>query len=263
MTFLYWRINLSGNPYDEGRVAWACVGAMAIATSALIINQTLFRNVRLLYRFAPIIILTVVTIFSQWKWMDRPPATDILFEVLLVAILMSCSSMVHLFFLRKRRDLRVDVNTASRGFSLSELFGWTGLAALMLSPIKLYSVNHWMRGLSWETIVVSFCAAVIITSATLSAYLLTAKRCYLVFQLLGGSLLAVFVTVSAACRMDWVDLNFNLIGTIYFDAVAVACERLLAVVFGSVLLALPIGMRHVTQVTKTGYSHRKDYRDGN
>ncbi len=63
---LFWQINLSGNLYDKQRIAWFTVAAMAIAFVTIVINQTLVRKTRLLYRCAPIILVTDhLSIFSR------------------------------------------------------------------------------------------------------------------------------------------------------------------------------------------------------
>ena len=244
MTFLYWRINLSGNPFNEGRVAWVCVGSMAIAVMTLIINQTLFRKVRLLYRCAPIIILTVAAVFAQWKWMSRPFPGDLIVEVLLVLLLVAGSIAVHLLFFRKRHDAHHEVKASQRGFSLGELFGWTGLVALMLAPLKLYSLDRWIGGLSWDSSVRGLGGVIVIAAVTLAAYFLTAKRSYLVCRLLGGIPLVILLAVTAAYRLDYLDLNSHLVSIIPTDIAAAACEGLLVVALGSMLIALPIGMRN-------------------
>ena len=243
MSFLYWRINLFGNSYDEGRVAWACVGAIAIATVTLVINQTMFRNVRLLYRLAPVTILTVVVIFGQYKWMRQANVDNTLFEAFLVALLIAGSIIVQFLFFRNRCVDRIDAKNSCRGFSLGELFGWTGLVALMLSTLKLHSMSEWVESVSWGSIVGGSIVGWIIAAVTLSAYHLTVKRCYLVLRLLGGSLIVAMIAISAAYRLDCLDLNSNLFSAMPTDFAATTCERLLVLVLGSILMALPVAMR--------------------
>lgn len=243
MSFLYWRINLFGNSYDEVRIAWACVGAIAIATATLVVNQTLFRNVRWLCRVAPVTILTVAVIFGQYKWMRQENVDNTLFEAFLVALLIAGSIIVQFLFFRNRRVDRVDANNSRRGFSLGELFGWTGVVALMLSTLKLHSMSEWVESVSWSSIVGGSTVGCIIAAVTLFAYFLTAKRCYLVLRLLGESLIVAMIAISAAYRLDCLDLNSNLFGAMPTDFVATTCERLLVLALGSILLALPVRMR--------------------
>ncbi len=243
--FLYWRINLSARlEFDQQRLAWASVAAMSIAALTLVVNQTLFRNVRLRYRCGPIIMLTAGAIYGQWMGRHLQRADDTLLELLLVALLILCSIMVHFLFFRKPRLARVAPVTVRRRFALREIFAWTALVAVMLALLQRHDAVDWIRGLTWDGIAEMLCVGCTIVAVTLSAYYLTAERCYLVFRLTGGCFVAVLFTISAAYRLDWIDLNAYLFSTIPFYVVASTCERLSAIAVGSMLMALPIGMRN-------------------
>ncbi len=253
-TFLLWRINLSGNLYDKQRVAWFGVAALAIAFLTVVLNQTLTRKARLLFRCAPTILLILVAIHLQWQWMwmerhrglamERLRPDNILLGGLLVSPLILSSMIIHFFFFRKTREVRVESYPSPRGFSLIDMFGWMGLVALALSSLRLYYLDDWMRIPTWNSMIEMLCDGSVITVVSLLAYFLTAERCYLVFRLLGGCFLAVLITISAAYRLDWVDLSVNVITTTPFYLVASNCERLTAIALGSILVALPIGMRN-------------------
>ena len=234
MTFLYWRLNLSGNIFDKHRIMWGCVAAMAIATATVVVNQTFFRQVRLLYRLAPIVVLTVAAIFGHWQWIERERPDSILFDIILVSILISSSIVVHLIFFRKAPDVRVETNAARRRLALSEMFGWTGIVAAVLAPLRLYDKDDWIGSLSWNSLARMFLVAGIIATVSLSAYFLTTRRCHVVFRLIAGCLFALFLAVY---------LKYILSGRMYFASVELDCERILAIVLGSILLALPIRMR--------------------
>ena len=243
--FLYWRINLSARlQFDQQSLAWASVLAMSFAALTLVVNQTLFRSVRLLYRCGPIVLLTVGAIYGQWIGRYLQRADDTLFELSLVAILILCSIMVHFLFFRKPRVARVSPITARRRFALREMFAWTALVAVVLALLQRHDAVDWIRGLTWDRIAEMLCVGCTIVAVTLSAYYLTAERCYLVFRLTGGCFVAVLITISAAYRLDWIDLNAYLLSTIPFYVVASTCERLSAIAVGSMLVALPIGMRN-------------------
>jgi hypothetical protein len=242
MTFIYWRINLSG-PYDRQRLAWICLGAMLVSALVYVVNQTMFRKVRLLYRCAPVTLLSVAAIFWQWKWVHFAQPSDILAEVLLMFVIVLSSIGAHFLFFRKQRAMPVASDAVHGRFTLAELFAWTALVALMLAPLRLYDWDDWMRGVSMEWLLETLCVAGVITAVALSAHYLTAMRCNLVFRLLGGCVLAVLIAVSVAYRQNLFDVDSNVIGSISFRFFGIVSECLLAMAVGSFLVALPVGLR--------------------
>jgi len=226
------------------RPAWACVVGILLAGLTLTVNQTLFRDVRLLYRCSPLILLSIAAVYGQWMWRDNLSVLDVLVELISVYVLVACSIILHLLFFRKPRKVIASRASQASKLSLREIFAWTALIALMLAPLKLYKADKWRRGLDQIHILETLFVAGVIVTISLSAYFLTSKRCYLAIRLIGIGGLAVLIAVSTASRVGWIDVNAYLSGTIYMDIVAICCERLLAFAVGSILLALPVGMRN-------------------
>ena len=165
------------------------------------------------------------------------------------SLIVLCSFGAHFLYFRKQRLTRVVSNPVRRRFSLAELFAWTALVALMLAPLRLYDWEDWTRGVSLEWLLETLCVVGVIAAVTLSAFCLTAMRCYLALRLLGGCVLAVLIAVSVAYRQSWFDLDINVIGSLPFRFFGMMSECLLAMSVASTLVALPVGMRNSKKKT--------------
>ncbi len=240
-SFLYWRLTLAGNPYDWHRIALACIAGLTIGTAILIVHQTLFRNTRMLFRCAPIAVMAVCGIFVYWKWFERPYAPNVLFGLLILSLIILGSLVIHFMFFRKPHRERSAAT--QKHLTLIELFAWTALTALMLAPLNLYVRDDWLRAVSQVASADALLAASIIVAVALLAFYLTAERCQLAFRLFGLSLLAIAVAITAAYRLNGIDLNSPIIGIFTFESVAMPCEALLFLVLGSAYVALPIALR--------------------
>jgi len=242
LTFLGWRINLSGSPDDWNRIAWASIAALAIGVVLFVVYQAVLSDMRLLYRCAPIILLFVAAVFGQWKWMERQPAGNIVFELAIVVFVVLGSLAAHLLFFRTPHRARNLPASSQRNFSLLELFAWTALVALVLATLKLYRTDDWLQELTLQSLLAVLGLGSVITAVALLAFYLTVERCHLILRLIGLSILALLIAVLLAYRLNWIDFQFKLVGVITFESVAVACEPLLFLALGAVYVALPVWM---------------------
>ena len=239
--FLYWRITLSGIFDNWNRIAWILAIGLTLGAINLILHQTPLRNTRMLFRCAPITLVTVAGIFAYWKWFDRNQPANVLVALLIVALIIFGSLVVHYLFFRKPR--LASSSTAPTHFTLLELFAWTALTALVLSPLQLHDKGDWLRALTEIPPVGALIGASTIVAITLLAFYLNAERCHLAFRLLGFSLLAIAVAITAAYRLNGIDLNTPVIGIFTFENVAMTCEPMLFLALGSAYAALPIALR--------------------
>ena len=240
-SFLYWRLTLAGTPYDWHRIASACIAGRTVGTAMLIVHQTLFRNTRMLFRCAPIAVMTVCGIFVYWKWFERDHPANVLFGLLILSLIILGSLVIHFMFFRKPHRERSAVS--QKHLTLIELFAWTAITALMLAPLNLYDRDDWLRAVSQVASADALISASLIVTVALLAFYLTADRCHLAFRLFGFCLLAIATAITTAYRLNAIDLNASIVGILTFDAVAIPCESLLFLVLGSAYVALPIALR--------------------
>jgi hypothetical protein len=241
LSFLYWRINYSGDPHDEQRPAWISMAALVIALLVLIVDRASFNNARLLYRCSPIIVLAVASIKIQRTWLGKYSADLIVFELFLLAFIVTGSIAFHALFLRAPGKTQV-ASAKPRRVSLRELFVWMALVSLILAAFKLYDLKDWTRGLSSMSIVNALLYAGVITTVSLAAYYLTARRSGLALRLLGIGTLALLTLVSAVYRVEWDAIPYRLAG-IELERAAKICECVVLIALASILIALPISMR--------------------
>ena len=239
--FLYWRLNLTGIPYNGNRIAFVCVIGLTIGAAILIVHQTLLRNTRMLFRCAPIAVMAVCGIFMYWKWFERDHPANVLFGLLILSLIILGSLVIHFMFFRKPHRERSA--KTQKHLTLIELFAWTAITALMLAPLNLYDRGDWLRAVSQVASADALFAASIIVAVALLAFYLTAERCHLAFRLVGFSMLAIAVAITATYRLNGINLNTPIIGIITFESVAMTCEALLFLVPGSAYVALPIALR--------------------
>ncbi len=126
---------------------------------------------------------------------------------------------------------------------MTELFAWTALVAFTLAPLNLYARDDWLRAVSQAASSGGLVGASFIVAVALLAFYLTAEPCHLAFRLVGISLLAIAVAITAAYRLNVIDLNTPVIGIYAFENVAMMCEPLLFLAVGSAYVALPTAMR--------------------